>query len=143
MRNLLGAAVLALALSGCAVMSGITDPLHAPQTDAQAATETPAQKAVRVARQTIDEANGALIALNTIIKSNVHDQVWTPDEGQSRLNQTKKAGVDLDKARELLRLGNVTGAQAQAELIRTLLIELQRQAAAASRQSALDFATLT
>lgn len=122
-----------MALYGCAVMEGLTSPLHKQPTAEQEAAETPAQKALRLAHATIDEANAALLSLDKVINDNFDNQVWTKAEAQGYLDQSVKFGKQLDKAREALRLGDLTGAQQQAEALRNLIITLQRKAAAGAR----------
>lgn len=124
-----------LLMTGCAAVQGVFSPLHTPQTDEQAAAETPQQKALRLAHAALDEANAALVALNTTIGDNVTNQVWGRNEAQDYLDQSKTFGKKLDAAREALRIGNFTDAQQQAEALRTLIILLQKKAAERANQS--------
>ena len=138
--GLIAAALLVITLSGCAAMSGVFSPLHAPQTDAQAAAETPEQKALRLAREAVDESNAALLSLNKTIDANIDNQVWQAAEAQDYLDQSVAFGKKLTQARDALRLGNFADAQQQAEALRTLIILLQKKAAERANQSEIETA---
>lgn len=114
--------LLLLFLVGC----GLTSPLHNKPVPAD---ETPAQKALREAHNAIDEANAALFALNKTISSNIKAGVWTRQQAQAYLNQSVDYGAKVDKARDLLKLGDITNAQQQAAAIKLLIIELHKQVA--------------
>jgi len=130
MRTL--ALFLILLLAGCAGMSGMTQPLHAP---VAVTNEDSAVKAYRVAHEAIDEANAALNALNITIGNNAASGVWTKEQAQDYLDQSKAQGKKLDVAREALRFGNLADANTQAELVKTLLLNLQRKVAAEARKA--------
>lgn len=132
--------LLVMCLSACAAVTGLFEPLHAPQAKQESAVETPEQKmqkALKVTQDAIDEANALLISIKKTIGQNVHNKVWTSSEGQNYLDETRKVDTKLDQAREALRLGNMTDAQAQAEAVKQLILALQRRIAEAARQSEL------
>lgn len=130
-------------LTGCAAMSGFTDPVHQAPTAEQAAAETPAEKAKRLAHSAIDEANVALLALGNVIDQNIDAQFWTKAQAQAYQDKKVDFGKKVDAARELLRLGDPAGAQSQAEAVRRLIIELQRKAIeVAGQRSALEIPIL-
>jgi soluble cytochrome b562 len=116
--------LLPLLLLACA---GLTDPLHGKPVPTD---ETPAQKALREAHSAIDEANAALIALNRTISNNVKSQVWTRLQAQAYLDQSVEYGSKLDKAKNLLLLGNIADAKQQAAAIKLLILELHKEVAA-------------
>lgn len=128
-RNIAVMLCLGASLAGCGAAQGLFSPLHKEQAPEAAAAESPQAKALRLARFSIDEANAALTAFNQTIGGNVANQVWTPDEAQSYLDESKGFGKRLDQAREALRLGNIGDAQAQAEALRAAIIKLQQLAA--------------
>ena len=117
--------VLSLA-AGCETFQAATQPLP------RAESSEPAP--VKAARLAIDEANAALIGLNVVIGDNVAAKVWTPDQAQTYLDESKAAGGKLDRAREVLRAGLPLDARSQAEAVRALVIALHRQVAAAARK---------
>lgn len=88
-----------------------------------------------IARVAVDEANAALTALNRVISSNVKNGVWTKPQAQSFLDTSKEYGKQVDRAREALRLGDFTDAEARAKTVKALIIVLQRKVAEAGRQS--------
>jgi len=116
-------------LAGCPSM---TQPLHAP---VEATAESPAQKATRLAHASIDEANAALTAFNVTIGNNAAAGIWTKAQAQEALDQSKELGKGLDVAREAMRLGDITSAATQAELVKKLLITLQRKVAEKARDA--------
>ncbi len=138
MKAWFAALLLAFALSGCAVTDGLFKPLHQEQTEAQAAAETPQQRAFRIAHAVIDEANVLLLAFDTVIGDNIDNRIWTKAQAQKYQDQAVAAGDNLERARELLRLGDPASAQAQAEAIKTIIIQLQREIAAAARQTQIE-----
>ena len=108
--------LLASLLSACA-----PEPLRSVDTGEPAA--------VQAARVAIDEANGALTALNRTIGANVEQDIWTPDQAQAWLDESKSLGRKVDEARKALRLGDVTSAEGQAKAVRELILILHRKAA--------------
>lgn len=143
MKSILIAVAMLIGLSGCAAITGIFSPLHAPQTDAQAAAETPAQKAVRLAHEAIDEANGALLGLYGAINTNLDNQVWTKAQARPYFEKGKAFGAKIDKADAALKLGDITTAQGQAEALRAAIILLQKEIAQAALKSEADPPVMT
>lgn len=140
--SLVLAVAFAVLLPSCAVLEGMTSPLHKPQTEEQVQQESPFDKAMRLAHATIDEGNAALYGVNKSITSNVKNKIWTFEQGQEYLDISKGYGKQLTDARKALSaatlLEDVTDAQTQAEAIRSLIVTLhQRVAAAAQKKSAL------
>lgn len=131
MRNLLAAIAAVLMLAGCPGSGGLNvQPLHAPVV---VDNEDSVVKAFRVARNTIDEANAELTALNRVIKANVSAHVWTPDQAQGHLNRSKAFGKDVDKASDALLLGNLNDATVRAAAVKALIMQLQLEVAKAAR----------
>lgn len=136
-------AAMVILLGGCAAFQGVFSPVHTQPTEEQAAAETPQQKALRLAHEAIDEANVALLSLNTVIGQNVDNQVWQRAEAQSYLDQSVAFGKKLDAARVALSLGNLADATAQAAALRDLIILLQKKVAEKANQSAIGEAIYT
>lgn len=115
--------LLPLLLVGCAVL---TDPLHGKVP----ADETQAQKALREAHAAIDEAYAALITLNRTISNNVKGGVWNRLQAQAYLDQSVEYRSKIDKAKNMLLLGNIADAQQQAAALKLLILELHKEVAA-------------
>lgn len=124
MKKVLLALACCLTLTAC---PGGIRPLHDP--DKAPVVQTDAERAISAARTSIDEANGALLAFDAVIDSNIDNKIWDKKTAQDYLDQSKAAGKRVTQAREALRLGNVTDAKGQAEAVKKLIIELQRQVA--------------
>ncbi|MGH8676875.1 MAG: hypothetical protein ACREUQ_00800 [Burkholderiales bacterium] len=116
---------LLVLLAGCETF---TRPVHDPQAPV---TES---AAVHQARVIIDEANALLIAVNRTIGANVDAGVWTKTQAQDYLDESKILGQRLDQAREALRIGSFSDAQAQANALRVLIVNLQRRIAVEARK---------
>jgi len=128
MKRILAVIALAALMGGCAVVQGLTQPLHG---DKAVTTEAPAVRAARVA---IDEANAYLTALNKVIGDNAATGVWTKEQAQVYLDESKAYGKRVDNARELLRGGLLTDAQSQAEVVKALILTLHKRVAEAARK---------
>jgi hypothetical protein len=83
----------------------------------------------------IDEGYALVISLNKVIEQNARERIWTQAQAQGYLDKSADARARLDGARELMRLGDITGATNQAELVRAALLTLQREIAAAARKA--------
>lgn len=127
MKRLLAVLALVFALGGCVS----TAPL---QTPAVIENESPAAKALRLAHVAVNEANAALTALNNVIGSNAEAGVWTKAQAQGYLDQSKEYGKKVDGARAALRLGNLTEARSQAELVKSMILLLHRKVAEQARK---------
>jgi hypothetical protein len=112
-------------MSGCS-----TSPLHKPTTEAL----TPVQQAQKAARIAVDEANAALTALNRTIAANVKEGIWTKEQGQSALDESKAHGKNVDRAVTALEAGLYLDAQNQAELAKRVILSLHKKAAERARQ---------
>ena len=116
------------ALGGCGVMQELTQPLHG---DTALTAESPQMRAARIA---VDEANASLTALNIVIGDNADTGVWTKSQAQGYLDDSKKYGEKVDKARDLMRDGLLSEAKSQAELVKSLILTLHKRAADAARK---------
>lgn len=127
MRALLASLCLSfcLVLPGCAVFSGLFEPLHGEK-------QVQEEPAVKAARTVIDELNGLLIAANSTIGYNIDQGIWNKATATEYQDKVDSLGKQLDRARELLRAGNPLDAKAQAELLRRAITELHRRVSAAA-----------
>jgi predicted small lipoprotein YifL len=132
MRRLLTAIALVLSLTGCGTLGGLFQPVHAPTT---IEGETAVQRATRLAHATLDEAYVDLTALDIQIGKNVAERIWTKEQGQRALNESISYRMRVDEAYRLLKLGDLSTAQSQAELIQRLIVTLQRKVAETARES--------
>jgi hypothetical protein len=131
MNKLIAIVAAMLMLAGCPNGAGLNvQPLHAPVV---VDSEDAVVKSFRVARNTIDETNAELTALNRVIKANVTARIWTPDQGQGYLNRSKAFGKDVDKAADALLLGNLNDATVRAAAVKALIMQLQLEVAKAAR----------
>lgn len=121
-------------LGGCQTL-GLA-PIHKAPTAEQQAAETPAQKAERLARTALDEANATLTAINITIKQNVQavPPLFTKAEAQDYLNESKKYGKQLDDVADLIVVGKFGDAQTQAAAIQKVLTILQQKVIAKVRK---------
>lgn len=124
------ALAVAILLSGCAMVKQMAQPLH----KSPSAEMSTVEKAQYVARAAIDEANAALTAVNRTITANVKAKVWTKDQAQGYLDESKKYGKQVDDAREALRLSNFANAEAQANAVKALILKLQQRIAVKARK---------
>lgn len=131
MKKLLLIIPLVLGLWGCPDGGGLNvQPVHAPIV---VDNEDAVVKAFRLARNTVDEANTNLIALDRVIKANVSGHIWTPNQAQGYLNRSKEFGRDIDKASAALLLGNLNDATVRAAAVKALIMQLQLEVAKAAR----------
>ena len=131
MKHLLAVGLLALSLTGCGTLGGLFQPVHAPTT---IEGETAVQKANRLAHAALYEAYVDLNALNVVIGNNAEASVWTKAQAQAALDESIAARRKVDKAYEALKLGNITDATSQAELIKAVILALQKKVAEAARK---------
>ena len=131
LKQFLLIALVAVSLSGCPDSAWLnTQPLHTPVV---IDNEDAVVKAFRLARNTVDEANADLTAMNRVIKANVAAGVWTPDQAQGYLDRSKAFGRDVDKAQDALLLGDLNDATVRAAAIKALIMRLQLEVAQAAR----------
>jgi len=123
--------VLLVLLAGCGVGGVLNvEPLHTPIV---VESEDAAVKAFRIARNAVDEANAELTAVNRVIDSNAKAGIWTKEQAQGYLNQSKAFGRDVDKAQDSLLLGNLNDASVRAAAIKALILQLQLEVAKMAR----------
>lgn len=123
MRKLLVALALSLSLTGCAMFSGMYEPIHKVE------KVDSVKSATELAQSVIDEANAARYSINTTIKDRVANKVWTWEQGQKYLNQSMAYGLKIEAAQVLLDAGDVVGSENEAELVRALLVKLSAEVA--------------
>ena len=119
-----------LLMGGCAGGGPNIQPVHAPVV---VDNENAAVKAFRLARDGIDEANAQLTSINRVIAANAKAGVWTKDQAQGYLNQTKAFGKDVDKARAAMLVGDLNDASVRAAAIKALILQLQLEVAKMAR----------
>ena len=86
------------------------------------------------AQLAVNEANLSLAAAANVIAQNVKDRVWTKQQAQGHLDKVKDLSHQVDRAQELIRLGDFTGGKTQAEIVKAGLVILHREIAAKARQ---------
>lgn len=91
---------------------------------------TPAEQA----QLAVNEANLSLTAAANVVTQNVKDRVWTKDQAQGHLNKIKELSHQVDRAQELIRLGDFAGGKTQAEIVKAGLVILHREIAQKARQ---------
>lgn len=129
--KLIGIALTALLLSSC----GLFQPVQ------QLAVPTNLSETGREAAKLINEAKVDLIALNNTITNQVSQGLMTKTDARGFAEKIDRAWGTPDckdfcvkKAEALLVSGQDLAAKAQAQLLSTLLLELQKQAVARSKK---------
>ena len=79
------------------------------------------------------ETRALLIAFNQTIAQNARDRVWTKEQAQGYLDESRALRLKLDKAEAFLGDGDLDTAEAQRTIIRQAIVALQRRAAATGR----------
>ena len=113
---------LSLFLASCSIL-GPVEPIGK--------ASSPAEQA----QLAVNEANLSLAAAANVIASNVKDKVWTKAQAQSHLDKVKDLSHQVDRAQELIRLGDFTGGKTQAEIVKAGLAILHREIAAKARET--------
>lgn len=117
----------AFLLSGCALI-GPVEPIGGVSKDLPFAAQQ--------AQASINEANLALTAAANVITENVKEGIWTKDQAQGHLNRVKDYARRVDRAQELVRLGDFTKGKTEAEAVKALILILHREIAAQARKEA-------
>lgn len=120
MRTLFTALALAVGLAGCTLFQ--QEPVALPTTQTLPAAGQKAQSLIR-------EAHLAIAAAAGVIKQNVEAKVWTPDQAQGYQDRLEKARERLLQARQFLGAGQFDLAQAEAQILDTLIRALQAELA--------------
>ena len=81
----------------------------------------------------INEADAMLLSADRTIVSRFQAQSWTQAEAQAYLKKTGELGDKVSETRQLFRTGNFIEALSQANLTKRLVLELEKQIAAAAR----------
>ena len=118
---------LVLSLSLLLASCGILGPL-----EPVGKASTPAE----IAQLAVNEANLSLTAAANVITQNVRDKVWTKAQAQSHLDRVRDLAKQVDRAQDLIRLGDYTQGKTQAEIVKGALIILHREIAAQARKEA-------
>jgi hypothetical protein len=84
----------------------------------------------------VNEANLGLTAAANIISSNVKDGIWTKAQAQGYLNKVRDYSRQVDRAQDLIRLGDFAQGKTEAEAVRSLIVLLHREIAAQARKEA-------
>ena len=111
---------LLVTIGGCGIF-GPTEPVGK--------ASTPAEQA----QLAVNEANLSLTAAANVITQNLKDKVWTKQQAQGYLDKVRLYAKDVDKAQDLVRLGQFELGKSQAELTKSLIIILHREIAAKAR----------
>lgn len=124
MRKLFAIVALALALSACTLFRPVQQ-LAVPTNMSEAGSE---------AAKLINEAKVDLIAVNNTVASQVSQGLMAKADAQAVALKVDDAWGRIKQAETLLAAGQDLAAKAQAQLISTLLLELQKQAVARSKK---------
>lgn len=127
MKRILLILALTFLPAACALL-GPVEPL------APASVPTTLPEAGRQAQAAINEANLALTAAANVIGSNVKEKIWTKTQAQGYLDRVRDYAKRVDRAQELVRLGDFTQGKNQAQAVRSLILVLHREVAAAARK---------
>ena len=123
MVSALGA--LTIALGGCA--------------DLLRPADVPVSQSLPVAAQsvqkTINEVNIALTAAANVVAQNKADGIYNDAEVAGYKAQLQDAARQVDKAQNLLRLGDIASARTQAEIVERLILALHKEVVARSRRT--------
>ena len=112
---------LLVTIGGCGIF-GPTEPVGK--------ASTPAEQA----QLAVNEANLSLTAAANVVAGNLKDRVWTKAQAQGYLDKIKDLSHQVDRAQELIRLGDFTQGKTQAEVVKAALIILHREIAAKARE---------
>ena len=112
---------LSLFLASCGVF-GPVEPISKPSSPAE------------TAQLAVNEANLSLTAAANVVAGNLKDRVWTKAQAQGYLDKIKDLSHQVDRAQELIRLGDFTQGKTQAEVVKAALIILHREIAAKARE---------
>ena len=121
--------IAGLALGGCSLFGPVE----------QISSKTVSQSlppAGQQAQLAVNEANLALTAAANVIVGNLKDRIWTKQQAQAYLDKVKDYAHQVDRAQELVRLGDFAMGQTQAEATRALIVLLHREIAAQARKEA-------
>lgn len=114
---------LALLLPACSLMQPAEVPVN---------TTLPA--AVQTVQKTITEANILITAAANVVAQNYKDGISTKEEAMAYALKLKDMADKLDSAQQALRLGDLTNAKNQAELIQKAITLLHKEVAAKARK---------
>lgn len=129
MRSLIAVIALASLMGGCALFG----PVEPVSRGTVSSTLPPAGQQAQLA---INEANLTLAAAANVIAGNLKDRIWTKQQAQGYLDKVKDYARQVDRAQELVRLGEFAQGKTQAEAVRALIIVLHREIAAQARKEA-------
>lgn len=115
---------LALLLPACSLMQTAEVPVN---------TTLPA--AVQTVQKTITEANILITAAANVVAQNYKDGISTKEEAMAYALKLKDMADKLDSAQQALRLGDLTNAKNQAELIQKAITLLHKEVAAKARKT--------
>jgi hypothetical protein len=119
--------IMGLALGGCSVF-GTVEPLG------KGTVSTSLPPAGQQAQLAVNEANLGLTAAANVIASNVKDGIWTKQQAQGYLNKVRDYSRQVDRAQDLIRLGDFAKGKTEAEAVRALIVLLHREIAAQARK---------
>jgi hypothetical protein len=115
---------LFLCLAGCAQMVPF-EPIAVPENLSEAG---------KAAQQLINEGNIALTAAYELVGERRKEKLITKGEAFKILNTLDDYSADLDKAQEILNLGNDLEAKGKAEVTKRLIDALRKTVAEKARQ---------
>ena len=127
MRKLSTVLLLSLALGSCA-FRGPAEPLSTMS------VPTTLPEAGKQAQVAVNEANLALTAAANVIAANAKDGIWTKPQAQGYLDKVKDYAKQVDRAQELVRLGQFDLGKTQADAVRSVILILHREIAAQARK---------
>jgi soluble cytochrome b562 len=118
----LGAATIALG-SGCSLVA---------PSDIQVSQSLP--KAAQEVQKAINESNVLIIASANVLAQNLKDGVMLKAEVDGYAVKLRQMAAQVDKAQDLLRLGDIASSRTQAELIQKAITALHKEVAARARK---------
>ncbi len=124
MMRLLAALAVAIPLAGC----GLVQPVQ------QLAVPTSLSETAAQAAKLINEAKVDLIAANNTITTQLKAGLMTKADAQSLAAKVDECWGKVKQAETLLGSGQDLMAKQQAQLLSTLLVELQKQVVARSKK---------
>jgi len=124
MRTTFVAIFATIALGGCA---GFLAPAGVPVSKSL-------PEAARSVQTVINEANILITATANVVAQNAKEGLITETEKVSYRDKLKDMAKKVDSAQDLLRLGDITKAQTQADLIKFAITALHREVAAKARK---------
>lgn len=115
----------------CALVFGLFAGCTAPQPLATGKVDPAASKFQVDAQRTINEGRRILVNADAVIGDSAETGIWTADQSQKMLDRAKAARLKLDTIQKTLDSGDVQQALSDANITKTLVDALLKEAIAA------------